>query len=101
LVDPGCKDDKVWDVDAAKMMGTRLTIESVSIDVRSVTDTKAELQTHVKGSAHADRADSNSTIGGRPVAVHVGGLDVEGASLSEPLVMAKMDGAWRVTCPRR
>lgn len=98
LVDPRCRDDaKVWKVDPSIMMGSRITIATVALEVASQDGDKAVVNAKVGGDVKAGSAVVDEVMG-QKAKVKVGGLEMSDVSLTQPVVAVRVDGRWAIGC---
>ncbi|MFO0602251.1 MAG: hypothetical protein U0324_03705 [Polyangiales bacterium] len=94
LVVAECRQGPVGDVDAVKLMGGRMTLQSCETSVESRQGDDARVRYTVAGSVHSD--GGTTTLFGAQV--HVGGVNVENARQSGSLHLVRQGGRWLVTC---
>jgi hypothetical protein len=95
LLDPACHGDEgAVRVDAVRMLGVVMTIESLEVRRAAVTGDTATVPYTVRGSASGDQAET--TLFGAKVKMQ--SVRMEGASRSGVLKLRRVRGAWKVTC---
>lgn len=99
LVLPRCVGHPVWEVDAARMMGARITASSVVAKLLEADEASARVTVEVKGSVKADNTRTTAEVLGKEVAIDIGGLEIGEASLSTTLSLSRTAAGWRIACP--
>lgn len=99
LVLPSCAGHAVWEVDAAKMMGARISASSVVAKLLEADEASARVTVEIKGSVKADNTRTTAEVLGKEVAIDIGGLEIGEASLSTTLSLSRTAAGWRIACP--
>ena len=94
-LDPECASlPSATRVDAVRVMGAPITIETLTVEVASEEGDDARVSYEVAGSAHSE-GGTTQLFG---ATVQTGAVNIDDASQSGTLSMRRIDGHWRVGC---
>lgn len=94
LIEPRCHgDEALTRVDAIRMMGVPLELTSLEVTAE-VDGERATARFEASGSARGEGGETK--LGG--LRIRAGNVNIEGATKSGALALARVDGRWRITC---
>lgn len=99
LVVDACHETPVGDVEAVKMLGARLSVSGVAVEVLEETAERATVSAAVSGSVDATDTRVETDIFGKTVTLEASSMKMDGVTKTSRLELIKQGGRWLIACP--